>query len=126
MFVTPDAAGAGARRGARRDAGEGAELRHHYSGGCVPDWRRLCHSVVGETVVVLPLARAVASLRVSVQVKEKIIDQVYRNLPYSQRPKVESVALGERNTAAVQSFHCHESGVCRHLQACGGTAGSVI
>ncbi|XP_069375673.1 plexin-B2-like isoform X2 [Paralichthys olivaceus] len=27
------------------------------------------------------------------QVKEKIIDQVYRNLPYSQRPKVESVAL---------------------------------
>lgn len=29
-----------------------------------------------------------------VQVKEKIIDQVYRNLPYSQRPKVESVALG--------------------------------
>ncbi|KAM8884047.1 plexin-B2a isoform 1-T5 [Synchiropus picturatus] len=27
------------------------------------------------------------------QVKEKIIDQVYRNLPYSQRPKLESVAL---------------------------------
>ncbi|XP_068565555.1 plexin-B2-like [Cebidichthys violaceus] len=27
------------------------------------------------------------------QVKEKIIDQVYRNLPYSQRPEVESVAL---------------------------------
>ncbi|KAM7367318.1 hypothetical protein PAMP_015229 [Pampus punctatissimus] len=27
------------------------------------------------------------------QVKEKIIDQVYRNLPYSQRPKVECVAL---------------------------------
>uniref|UniRef100_A0AAY4ESK9 Sema domain-containing protein n=1 Tax=Denticeps clupeoides TaxID=299321 RepID=A0AAY4ESK9_9TELE len=27
------------------------------------------------------------------QVKEKIIEQVYRNLPYSQRPKVESVAL---------------------------------
>ncbi|KAK7896818.1 hypothetical protein WMY93_022143 [Mugilogobius chulae] len=27
------------------------------------------------------------------QVKEKIIDQVYRNLPYSHRPKVESVAL---------------------------------
>lgn len=26
--------------------------------------------------------------------KEKIIDQVYRNLPYSQRPKVDSVALG--------------------------------
>lgn len=50
----------------------------------------------------LLLARAVASLRVSVQVKEKIIDQVYRNLPYSQRPKVESVALGERNAAAVQ------------------------
>lgn len=41
-----------------------------------------------------------------VQVKEKIIDQVYRNLPYSQRPKVESVALGNlsalhRNTAAL-------------------------
>uniref|UniRef100_A0A3B3ZMY7 Uncharacterized protein n=1 Tax=Periophthalmus magnuspinnatus TaxID=409849 RepID=A0A3B3ZMY7_9GOBI len=30
---------------------------------------------------------------VLLQVKEKIIDQVYRNLPYSQRPKVESVAL---------------------------------
>lgn len=28
------------------------------------------------------------------QVKEKIIEQVYRNLPYSQRPTVESVALG--------------------------------
>uniref|UniRef100_A0AAR2L9U7 Sema domain-containing protein n=1 Tax=Pygocentrus nattereri TaxID=42514 RepID=A0AAR2L9U7_PYGNA len=27
------------------------------------------------------------------QVKEKIIEQVYRNLPYSQRPTVESVAL---------------------------------
>ncbi|KAJ3612087.1 hypothetical protein NHX12_020364 [Muraenolepis orangiensis] len=27
------------------------------------------------------------------QVKEKVIDQVYRNLPYSQRPKVDSVAL---------------------------------
>ncbi|KAM9328569.1 plexin-B2-like isoform 2-T6 [Pholidichthys leucotaenia] len=27
------------------------------------------------------------------QVKEKIIDHVYRNLPYSQRPKVDSVAL---------------------------------
>ncbi|XP_037837256.1 plexin-B2 [Kryptolebias marmoratus] len=27
------------------------------------------------------------------QVKEKIIDQVYRNLPYSQRPKVDNVAL---------------------------------
>ncbi|XP_029017170.1 plexin-B2a [Betta splendens] len=27
------------------------------------------------------------------QVKEKIIDQVYRNQPYSQRPKVENVAL---------------------------------
>lgn len=28
--------------------------------------------------------------------KEKIIDQVYRNLPYSQRPKVECVALGKK------------------------------
>lgn len=28
------------------------------------------------------------------QVKEKIIEQVYRNLPYSQRPTVENVALG--------------------------------
>ncbi|XP_062860148.1 plexin-B2b [Trichomycterus rosablanca] len=27
------------------------------------------------------------------QVKEKIIEQVYKNLPYSQRPKVESVSL---------------------------------
>ncbi|MBN3305947.1 PLXB2 protein, partial [Amia calva] len=27
------------------------------------------------------------------QVKEKIIDQVYKNLPYSQRPKADSVAL---------------------------------
>lgn len=29
------------------------------------------------------------------QVKEKIIEQVYKNLPYSQRPKVDSVTLGE-------------------------------
>lgn len=29
------------------------------------------------------------------QVKEKIIEQVYRNLPYSQRPKVDSVTLGK-------------------------------
>lgn len=29
------------------------------------------------------------------QVKEKVIEQVYRNLPYSQRPKVDSVTLGE-------------------------------
>lgn len=29
------------------------------------------------------------------QVKEKIIEQVYRNQPYSQRPKVDSVTLGE-------------------------------
>lgn len=29
------------------------------------------------------------------QVKEKILEQVYRNLPYSQRPKVDSVTLGE-------------------------------
>lgn len=29
------------------------------------------------------------------QVKEKIIEQVYRNLPYSQRPKVDGVTLGE-------------------------------
>lgn len=29
------------------------------------------------------------------QVKEKIIEQVYRNLPYSHRPKVDSVTLGE-------------------------------
>lgn len=43
------------------------------------------------------------------QVKEKIIDQVYRNLPYSQRPKVESVALGE--------WPLHT----RSLQAGGGT-----
>lgn len=28
------------------------------------------------------------------QVKEKIIDQVYRNLPCSQWPKAESVVLG--------------------------------
>ncbi|MGH0141635.1 UNVERIFIED_CONTAM: hypothetical protein FKN15_059764 [Acipenser sinensis] len=28
------------------------------------------------------------------QVKEKIIDQVYRNMPYSQRPKVDRVVLG--------------------------------
>jgi hypothetical protein len=32
------------------------------------------------------------------QVKEKIIEAVYRNLPYSQRPKVDSVTLGEKRT----------------------------
>lgn len=37
------------------------------------------------------------------QVKEKIIEQVYKNLPYSQRPKVESVSLGklERQNVSV-------------------------
>ncbi|MEQ2184330.1 hypothetical protein GOODEAATRI_006666 [Goodea atripinnis] len=38
------------------------------------------------------------------QVKEKIIEQVYRNLPYSQRPKVDSVTLVIRNiTCGVKS-----------------------
>lgn len=32
------------------------------------------------------------------QVKEKIIEQVYKNLPYSQRPKVDSVTLGKAAT----------------------------
>lgn len=49
-----------------------------------------------------------------VQVKEKIIDQVYRNLPYSQRPKVESVALGNL-ISALNSLP--------PPQACDGTAG---
>lgn len=35
------------------------------------------------------------------QVKEKIIEQVYKNLPYSQRPKVESVTLGKAATVCV-------------------------
>lgn len=38
------------------------------------------------------------------QVKEKIIDQVYRNLPYSQRPRVENVALGDTHTQTHASF----------------------
>lgn len=42
----------------------------------------------------------------SVQVKEKIIDQVYRNLPYSQRPKVESVALGNGLLSSLPSSGC--------------------
>lgn len=29
------------------------------------------------------------------QVKDKIIEQVYKNLPYTLRPKVDSVKLGE-------------------------------
>lgn len=41
-----------------------------------------------------------------VQVKEKIIDQVYRNLPYSQRPKVESVALGNAKALLPSSGRC--------------------
>ncbi|XP_069085759.1 plexin-B2 isoform X3 [Pleurodeles waltl] len=36
------------------------------------------------------------------QVKEKIIDQVYRNLPYSQRPKADSVALEWRPGSTAQ------------------------
>lgn len=38
------------------------------------------------------------------QVKEKVIEQVYRNLPYSQRPKVDCVTLGEP-TMEVQMQH---------------------
>lgn len=38
------------------------------------------------------------------QVKEKIIDQVYRNLPYSQRPKVECVALGKTQILTIIRF----------------------
>ncbi|TKS73691.1 Plexin-B2 Precursor [Collichthys lucidus] len=39
------------------------------------------------------------------QVKEKIIEQVYRNLPYSQRPKVESVTLGNALLDDDKVFH---------------------
>lgn len=48
--------------------------------------------------------------------KEKIIDQVYRNLPYSQRPKVESVALGNLISAL---------NPLPPPQACDGTAGLI-
>ncbi|XP_056280657.1 LOW QUALITY PROTEIN: plexin-B2-like [Pseudoliparis swirei] len=47
--------------------------------------------VLGEGPDVTPVK--VLNCDTITQVKEKIIDQVYRNLPYSQRPKVESVAL---------------------------------
>lgn len=50
------------------------------------------------------LALILASWCSAVQVKEKVIDQVYRNLPYSQRPKVESVALGETRTLFLVFF----------------------
>jgi plexin B len=40
------------------------------------------------------------------QVKEKIIEQVYRNLPYSQRPKVDSVALGENTHGSTTVILC--------------------
>lgn len=46
----------------------------------------------------------------TVQVKEKIIDQVYRNLPYSQRPKVESVALG--NLISAHELTAAPAGLC--------------
>lgn len=36
------------------------------------------------------------------QVKEKIIEQVYKNLPYSQRPKVDSVTLGKAATVCAR------------------------
>nr|XP_033815623.1 plexin-B2 isoform X2 [Geotrypetes seraphini]XP_033815624.1 plexin-B2 isoform X2 [Geotrypetes seraphini] len=36
------------------------------------------------------------------QVKEKVIDQVYRNLPYSQRPKADTVALEWRPGSTAQ------------------------
>ncbi|KAI4886264.1 hypothetical protein NFI96_016350 [Prochilodus magdalenae] len=38
------------------------------------------------------------------QVKEKIIEQVYKNLPYSQRPKVESVTLEWRPGSTGQNL----------------------
>lgn len=51
------------------------------------------------------------------QVKEKIIEAVYRNLPYSQRPKVDSVSLGERRTHS----HTHTSSVFQTM-CCEDTA----
>ncbi|XP_053321485.1 plexin-B2 [Spea bombifrons] len=36
------------------------------------------------------------------QVKEKIVDQVYKNIPYSQRPKVDSLALEWRPGSTAQ------------------------
>lgn len=35
------------------------------------------------------------------QVKEKIIEQVYKNLSYSLKPKVDSVTLGEWGTKQI-------------------------
>uniref|UniRef100_A0A669DD70 Plexin b2a, tandem duplicate 1 n=1 Tax=Oreochromis niloticus TaxID=8128 RepID=A0A669DD70_ORENI len=46
-----------------------------------------------EYSVLVSMNRNTAVCSLPSHVKEKIIDQVYRNLPYSQRPKVESVAL---------------------------------
>lgn len=39
------------------------------------------------------------------QVKEKIIEQVYKNLPYSQRPKVDIVTLGKAATVCALLFY---------------------
>lgn len=40
------------------------------------------------------------------QVKEKIIEQVYKNLPYSQRPKVDSVTLGKASAVRACAGCC--------------------
>lgn len=113
VFVMSDPAGAGARRGPGRDPGEGAELWHHHTGVfLLCEAAQLIQKVksissqnsvskdvhnVNKFLIYTRwlLAYVSACYCPVVQVKEKIIDQVYRNLPYSQRPKVESVALGE-------------------------------
>lgn len=45
------------------------------------------------------------------QVKEKLLDAVYKGSPYSQRPKAGDMDLGKRATLVPQTFKGTESSV---------------
>lgn len=41
------------------------------------------------------------------QVKEKILDAVYKNMPYSQRPRAADMDLGEAALGAILQWNIH-------------------
>lgn len=82
----PDANSSGGAQRSRGPAlpGEGPGHRHHHTGGCLSGW-------------VSPVRPPGAHLSAWVpQVKDKILDQVYRGAPFSQRPAADSLDLGNR------------------------------
>lgn len=50
------------------------------------------------------------------QVKEKLLDAVYKGSPYSQRPKASDMDLGKRSSAAGQSVQPSRNMVVRPLE----------